>query len=649
MTIRHGERHDGDGLTYRAIRHIQAQPKLNMPAILCLDSVDDTGVIATWYFWADHTGAFRKHSALPTNQDGDGTVFGMAAGASASLALDNLSAVAINTSLISDTSNTDDLGSAAIPWRRAYLGTSAVFGLPAGNTLTISYAVPAVSRVVTFQDPGAAADVAYVGVAQTLTNKTLTSPVLTTPEINNLAGTFQYIFAPSALAADRIVTLPLLGAGDTFVFAAFAQTLTNKAIDGDDNTLTDLPLTQLKIAGQLQGDIIYFNGTNWTRLVAGTANYYLKTGGAGANPSWDQPALAMASTIAQTTVAEAGASDYTLHFNSPAAARHLDVNDPLGDDAFVFVAAAQTLTNKTLTSPVLTTPQINNVAATFQYVFVASALAADRNVTLPLLAGDDTFVFADFIQTLTNKTLTSPVLTTPQINNVAGTFQYVFVPSALAADRNVTLPLLAGDDTFVFADFIQTLTNKTLTSPVLTTPEINNLAGTFQYVVTPSAIAADRVATLPLLAGDDIFVFADFIQTLTNKTIAAASNTITGLGTTNTDHIAGTNATHGIPFILIGVNTGAASVKVTDSAPVKLRVLDAWAIATKACSGTWQLKDNGSTAITATVSYGADKALTRANSIDSAQHTITAGQDLYLISSDGTDTAIVYVLCIQVD
>ena len=59
----------------------------------------------------------------------------------------------------------------------------------------------------------------------------------------------------------------------------------------------------------------------------------------------------------------------------------------------VSTAGTQTLTNKTLTSPVLTTPQINDTSANHQYVFAVSELVADRTVTLPLLTGNDTFVF----------------------------------------------------------------------------------------------------------------------------------------------------------------------------------------------------------------------------------------------------------------
>ena len=90
---------------------------------------------------------------------------------------------------------------------------------------------------------------------------------------------------------------------------------------------------------------------------------------------------------------------------------------PAGGDAeLVSTVATQTLTNKTMTgaimtSPVLTTPQIEDTSADHQYVFAVSELAADRTVTLPLLAADDEFVFADHTQTLTNKTLTSATLT----------------------------------------------------------------------------------------------------------------------------------------------------------------------------------------------------------------------------------------------
>jgi len=61
---------------------------------------------------------------------------------------------------------------------------------------------------------------------------------------------------------------------------------------------------------------------------------------------------------------------------------------------------------------VLTLPQINDTSSDHQYVVAVNELAADRTVTLPLLTGNDEFVFKDHAVTMANKTLTSPVINT---------------------------------------------------------------------------------------------------------------------------------------------------------------------------------------------------------------------------------------------
>lgn len=61
----------------------------------------------------------------------------------ASTALSNLASVAINTSLVSDTDNTDDLGSSAITWRRAYLKTGLVLQESGAGTDAITISAPA--------------------------------------------------------------------------------------------------------------------------------------------------------------------------------------------------------------------------------------------------------------------------------------------------------------------------------------------------------------------------------------------------------------------------------------------------------------------------------------------------------------------------
>ena len=88
-------------------------------------------------------------------------------------------------------------------------------------------------------------------IAQTLANKTLTSPILTTPQINDTSANHQYIFGISELAADRTVTLPLLTGNDTFTFNGFAATLTNKSIDSDNNTITNIVNADIKASAAI--------------------------------------------------------------------------------------------------------------------------------------------------------------------------------------------------------------------------------------------------------------------------------------------------------------------------------------------------------------------------------------------------------------
>lgn len=112
---------------------------------------------------------------------------------------------------------------------------------------------------------------------------------------------------------------------------------------------------------------------------------------------------------------------------------------------------SQTLTNKTLTSPaitspVLTTPQLNDTSADHQYVTAVSELAVDRTVTMPLLTGNDEFVFKAHAATLTNKTLTTPIIA--QISNTG------------------TLTLPTSTDTLVGKATTDVLTNKTMVQKV---------------------------------------------------------------------------------------------------------------------------------------------------------------------------------------
>ena len=72
----------------------------------------------------------------------------------------------------------------------------------------------------------------------------------------------------------------------------------------DYGIIQNIGAVDLKISGQAQGDILYFNGTDWLRLPAGTANTSLRTNGAGANPAWENVDNATDLSIASQTTGD---------------------------------------------------------------------------------------------------------------------------------------------------------------------------------------------------------------------------------------------------------------------------------------------------------------------------------------------------------
>jgi len=54
------------------------------------------------------------------------------------------------------------------------------------------------------------------------------------------------------------------------------------------------------LAGLAQGDVLYYNGTSWVRLGAGTSGQYLKTNGSGANPAWSTVNSGLVQTVEQS-------------------------------------------------------------------------------------------------------------------------------------------------------------------------------------------------------------------------------------------------------------------------------------------------------------------------------------------------------------
>lgn len=76
------------------------------------------------------------------------------------------------------------------------------------------------------------------------------------------------------LTGNQTITLSgnVTGSGTTSI----TTTIANNVVTG----------AMIAVGSDVQGDILFYNGTDWTRLGAGTTGQVLQTNGTGANPSW---------------------------------------------------------------------------------------------------------------------------------------------------------------------------------------------------------------------------------------------------------------------------------------------------------------------------------------------------------------------------
>jgi len=192
------------------------------------------------------------------------------------------------------------------------------------------------------------------------------TPSLITPKIADSAGGQFYNIAVSNLAADRTITLPLLGASDVFVFEAFAQTLTNKTINGANNTLT------VRIANDVSG------------LGTGVATFL-------GTPSGANLASALTTALPDskggTGLTALGSGVATMLGTFSSANIRSACTDETGSGGGLVFA----------TSPTLTTPVING--QTQGAAVAIAALAIDWSLgtvfTKTLSAGGNTFTFSN--------------------------------------------------------------------------------------------------------------------------------------------------------------------------------------------------------------------------------------------------------------
>lgn len=244
-------------------------------------------------------------------------------------------------------------------------------------------------------------------------------------------------------------------------------------------------------------DLIFFDGTNITRLPRGSSGQFLTVNGSN-QLAWTAGTGGGISTGAEVILGSIDASATNARIltqgtgiaitnsGTPDGAITVAINSSVAT-----LAGSQTLTNKTLTSPTMgwnSGAGFNLAASAFTSALKWADWAAARNLTIPDPGADASFVMTEGNATV-NGTKTFSDL------KLSGT-------TFKTASNTITVP--AATDTLVNLGSTQTLTNKTISAGTYDT-NMKLVAGGNTYTVTWAAPGGARAYTIPNAGSDAYF------------------------------------------------------------------------------------------------------------------------------------------------